>query len=228
MARKYEKKLLTLLLITTTILLVCIFALFVNFLPNPSVNEHGRRKLIAKPRKNNHHLNLTKILLDSKHHNIAFSLILSSGFLNELEEFKDRSGMTLFMPNDVSFGQLLNSVSIPSLWFDKKTLLIKAHASRGYYRLALLKSAMQENLPTFATDSTAAKLYTLNISGVTGVVKVSTVIVEEMLVKIMYDQKSVVVYGVSGVLLPTFLTLISYFVLFFCFLLCFLTLLWKL
>jgi hypothetical protein len=67
---------------------------------------------------------------------------------------------------------------------------------------------MQENVPTFATDSTAAELYTLNISGVTGVVKVSTVIVEAMLVKILYDHKPVVVYGVSGVLLPTFLTLI--------------------
>ncbi|WJX28007.1 hypothetical protein P8452_16775 [Trifolium repens] len=202
MARNSEKKLLTSIFITTTILLVCIFALFLNFLPNPSVTERDGRKLIAKPQKNNHHLNLTKILLDSKHYNIAFSLLLSSGFLKELEEFKGRSGMTLFMPNDASFLQLPNSVSIPSLWFDKKTLLIKAHVCRGYYRVALLKSAMQQNLLTFATDSTAAELYTLNVSGVTGAVKVSTGIVEAEVIQILYDRKPAVIYGVSKVLLP--------------------------
>jgi hypothetical protein len=53
---------------------------------------------------------------------------------------------------------------------------------------------MQENLPTFAKDSTAAELYTLNISGGTGVVTVSTETVEAKLIKIMYDQKLVVRY----------------------------------
>jgi hypothetical protein len=59
---------------------------------------------------------------------------------------------------------------------------------------ALLKSAMQENFPTFATDSTATELYTLNISGGTGVVTVSTETVEAKLIKILYDKKLVVRY----------------------------------
>jgi hypothetical protein len=53
-------------------------------------------------------------------------------------------------------------------------------------------SGTQESLPTFATDSTGAELYTLNISEVTRVVTVSTRIVN----KIMYDRKPVVIYGV--------------------------------
>jgi hypothetical protein len=59
-------------------------------------------------------------------------------------------------PLKPSCAKLPNSINIPSLWSVKKTLLIKAHVCRGYYRLALLKSATQENLPTFVADFTEA------------------------------------------------------------------------
>jgi hypothetical protein len=81
MANFFEKKLFTSI---TTILLVCTFDAVVNSLPNPSVIERGEtengRKLIEKARKNNQHLNLTKILFDAHYYNynIAFSLLLAS------------------------------------------------------------------------------------------------------------------------------------------------------
>ncbi|MCH80999.1 fasciclin-like arabinogalactan protein 8 [Trifolium medium] len=193
MAKISQKNLFTSLIITT-ILLVCTIAAIINLLPNPSVTKHGvtenGRKLIDKKTgKTNRPLKLNKILLGLHDYNIATALLTATGFLKELEALKGHSGLTLFLPNDQSFARL-------------PILLIKAHVCSGYYRLALLQSAVLQNLPTFATDATGAELYTLNISGLNGVVTLSTGIVEAKLVKILYDRKPIVVYGVPKVLLP--------------------------
>jgi hypothetical protein len=55
--------------------------------------------------------NIVRCTLLQHHIFIDFGLC----FLKELEGFKRRSGITLFMPNDISFVQLPQSVNTPSL-----------------------------------------------------------------------------------------------------------------
>ncbi|CAJ2637635.1 unnamed protein product [Trifolium pratense] len=199
MAKLSQKTFLFTSLIITTIILVCTIAAIIKLLPDPSVTEHGG---VTENGKTTRPLKLNKIFLHLHDYNIATALLTATGFLNELEDLKSHSGLTFFLPNDQSFTRLPPSVEIQSLSSGKKILLIKAHVCSGYYRLAVLQSAVLQNLPTFATDATGAELYTLNISGIKGRVTVSTGIVKGKLVEILYDQKPIVVYGVPKVLLP--------------------------
>ncbi|GAU50500.1 hypothetical protein TSUD_409750 [Trifolium subterraneum] len=145
---------------------------------------------------------MSKILLHPYHYNIANGFLTATGFLKELKAVKGRSRLTLFLKVHRASEILPHFVDIQSFGPVKKTLLIKAHVCKGYFRLALLQSTMQQNFPTFATYAMGVELYMLIISSHHRIVTASSGIVEAKLVKILYDHKPIVVYGVSKVLFP--------------------------
>lgn len=148
-------------------------------------------------------LNITKTLIDGHNFNVAASMLSASGVVQEFEANEGGAGITMFVPVDDAFADLPPSVSLQSLPADKKAVVLKFHVLRAYYPLGSLQSIVNPVQPTLATESMGAGSFTLNITRFNGSVAINTGIVQDSVVtQTVFDQKPIVIFGVSKVLLP--------------------------
>lgn len=147
-------------------------------------------------------LNVTKALMDGHDFNVAASLLQASGVSDELESDETGAGITLFIPTDDSFADLLPTVKIQSLTADNKAVLLKFHVIHSYYPLGSLESIVNPDQPTLATESGGAGVYTLNISRVNGSVAINTGLIQASVTQTVFDEKPIAIFGINSVLLP--------------------------
>lgn len=147
-------------------------------------------------------LNITKALIDGHDFNVAASMLEASGVSDDLESDETGAGITLFIPTDDSFADLLPTVKIQSLSADKKGVLLKFHVLHSYYPLGSLESIVNPVQPTLATELASAGDYTLNISRVNGSVAINTGLVQASVTQTVFDEKPIAIFGINSVLLP--------------------------
>ncbi|KAK1394542.1 fasciclin-like arabinogalactan protein 4 [Heracleum sosnowskyi] len=147
-------------------------------------------------------LNVTKALIDGHDFNVAASMLQASGVSDELESDETGAGITLFIPTDDSFADLLPTVKIQSLTADKKAVLLKFHVLHSYYPLGSLESIVNPVQPTLATELVGAGDYTLNISRVNGSVAINTGLIQASVTQTVFDEKPIAIFGINSVLLP--------------------------
>ncbi|KAG7036925.1 Fasciclin-like arabinogalactan protein 4, partial [Cucurbita argyrosperma subsp. argyrosperma] len=147
-------------------------------------------------------LNITRALIDGHNFNVAASMLLASGVVDEFEADEGGAGITLFVPTDSAFSDLPPTVKLQSLPADKKAVVLKFHVLHSYYPLGSLESIVNPVQPTLATEDMGAGSFTLNISRVNGSVGINTGIVQASVTQTVFDQKPVAIFGVSEVLLP--------------------------
>ncbi|WOG86762.1 hypothetical protein DCAR_0205980 [Daucus carota subsp. sativus] len=147
-------------------------------------------------------LNITKALIDGHDFNVAAALLEASGVSDELESAENGAGITLFIPTDDSFADLLPSVKIQSLTADKKTVLLKYHVLHSYYPLGSLELIVNPVEPTFATDLASAGDYTIGISRLNGSVALKSGLTQASVTQTLFDEKPIVIFGINTVLLP--------------------------
>lgn len=146
-------------------------------------------------------LNITRALMDGHVFNVAAAMLAASGLVDEFEKDQSGAGLTLFMPTDEAFGGA--TVSFQSLPADKKAVVLRFHVLHSYYPLGSLESIVNPVQPTLATEAMGAGRFTLNISKINESVAISTGIVQAAVTQTVSDQKPLVVFGISMVLLPT-------------------------
>ncbi|GMN24213.1 hypothetical protein TIFTF001_000461 [Ficus carica] len=147
-------------------------------------------------------LNITKALIDGHNFNVAASMLLASGVVEEFEADEGGAGITLFVPVDTAFADLPSTVRLQSLPADKKAVVLKFHVLHSYYPLGSLESIVNPVQPTLATEDMGAGSFTLNISKVNDSVGINTGIVQASVTQTVFDQNPVAIFGVSEVLLP--------------------------
>ncbi|XP_010685765.2 fasciclin-like arabinogalactan protein 4 [Beta vulgaris subsp. vulgaris] len=147
-------------------------------------------------------LNITRALIDGHDFNVAASMLLASGVIEEFEEDEGGAGITLFVPTDEAFANLPLNVQLQALPADQKALVLKFHVLHSYYPLGSLESIVNPVQPTLATEDNGAGSFTLNISRVNGSVAINTGIIQAVVTQTVFDQNPVAIFGVSGVLLP--------------------------
>lgn len=147
-------------------------------------------------------LNITKALIDGHDFNVAASMLEASGVSDDLESDETGAGITLFIPTDDSFADLLPTVKIQSLSADKKGVLLKFHVLHSYYPLGSLESIVNPVQPTLATELASAGDYTLNISRVNGSVAINTGLIQASVTQTVFDEKPIAIFGINSVLLP--------------------------
>nr|AUS89402.1 fasciclin-like arabinogalactan family protein [Sesuvium portulacastrum] len=147
-------------------------------------------------------LNITRALIDGHDFNVAASMLMGSGVVEEFEADEGGAGITLFVPTDQAYANLPPTVQLQSLPADKKALVLKFHVLHSYYPLGSLESIVNPVQPTLATEDNGAGSFTLNISRVNGSVAINTGIVQAVVTQTVFDQNPVSIFGVSSVLLP--------------------------
>ncbi|KAI3507750.1 hypothetical protein L1887_22743 [Cichorium endivia] len=147
-------------------------------------------------------LNITKALIDGHNFNVAASMLLASGVVQEFESEEGGAGITLFVPTDDAFADLPATANFQSLPADKKADVLRFHVLHSYYPLGSLESIVNPVQPTLATEDKGAGSFTLNISRVNGSVAISTGIVEASVTQTVSDQNPIAIFGISKVLLP--------------------------
>ncbi|XP_074330007.1 fasciclin-like arabinogalactan protein 4 [Apium graveolens] len=147
-------------------------------------------------------LNITKALIDGHDFNVAASLLEASGVSDQLESDEKGAGITLFIPTDDSFADLLPTVKIQSLTADKKAVLLKYHVLHSYYTLGSLELIVNPAQPTLATELATAGDYTLNISRVNGSVAINSGLIQASVTQTVFDEKPIAIFGINSVLLP--------------------------
>ncbi|KNA15653.1 hypothetical protein SOVF_096240 [Spinacia oleracea] len=147
-------------------------------------------------------LNITKALFDGHDFNVAASMLLASGVVQEFEDDEGGAGITLFVPTDEAFANLPPKVQLQALSADRKALVLKFHVLHSYYPLGSLESIVNPVQPTLATEDNGAGSFTLNISRVNGSVAINTGILQAVVTRTVFDQNPVAIFGVSNVLLP--------------------------
>lgn len=147
-------------------------------------------------------LNITKALIDGHDFNVAASMLEASGVSDQLESDEKGAGITLFIPTDDSFADLLPAVKIQSLTADKKAVLLKFHVIHSYYPLGSLESIVNPAQPTLATEITSAGDYTFGISRVNGSVTINTGLIQASVTQTVFDEKPIAIFGINSVLLP--------------------------
>lgn len=159
--------------------------------------------LTASQTRPSHNLNITKILIEEGHSfNVAASMLAASGVGSEFEQDEGGAGITLFVPTDEAFANLLPGENFQSLPANKKADVLKFHVLRSYYPLGSLESIVNPVQPTLATEEMGAGSYTLNISKINGSVAINTGFDVAMVTQTVFDQNPVAIFGVSKVLLP--------------------------
>ncbi|KAA8543886.1 hypothetical protein F0562_021937 [Nyssa sinensis] len=147
-------------------------------------------------------LNITKALIDGHNFNVAVSMLMASGVVEEFEADEGGAGITLFVPTDDAFSDLPTTAKFQSLPADKKAVVLRFHVLHSYYPLGSLESIVNPVQPTLATEAMGAGSYTLNISRVNGSVAINTGVVQASVTQTVFDQNPVAIFGVSKVLLP--------------------------
>ncbi|KAL2898992.1 Fasciclin-like arabinogalactan protein 4 [Bienertia sinuspersici] len=147
-------------------------------------------------------LNITKALIDGHDFNVAASMLLASGVVDEFEQDEGGAGITLFVPTDEAFANLPPTVQLQALSAERKALVLKFHVLHSYYPLGSLESIVNPVQPTLATEDNGAGSFTLNISRVNGSVAINTGLIEGVVTQTVFDQNPVAIFGVSSVLLP--------------------------
>lgn len=147
-------------------------------------------------------LNITKALFDGHNFNVAASMLMASGVVEEFEEDEGGAGITLFVPTDLAFAELPTTERLQSLPADKKAVVLKFHVLHSYYPLGSLESIVNPVQPTLATEDMGAGSFTLNISRINGSVTIDTGIVQASVTQTVFDENPVAIFGVSRVLLP--------------------------
>lgn len=147
-------------------------------------------------------LNITRALIGGHDFNVAASMLVASGVVEEFEADEGGAGITLFVPTDEAFANLPATVQFPALPAELKSLVLKFHVLHSYYPLGSLQSIVNPLQPTLATEDNGAGSYTLNISRVNGSVAINTGIVQAVVTQTVFDQNPVAIFGVSNVLLP--------------------------
>uniref|UniRef100_A0A5B6ZTD7 Putative fasciclin-like arabinogalactan protein 4 n=1 Tax=Davidia involucrata TaxID=16924 RepID=A0A5B6ZTD7_DAVIN len=147
-------------------------------------------------------LNITKALIDGHNFNVAVSILMASGVVEEFEADEGGAGITLFVPTDDAFSDLPTTAKFQSLPADKKVVVLKFHVLHSYYPLGSLESIVNPVQPTLATEDMGAGSFTLNISRVNGSVAIDTGIIQASVTQTVLDQNPVAIFGVSKVLLP--------------------------
>ena len=147
-------------------------------------------------------LNITKTLIDGHNFNVAASMLMASGVVEEFEADEAGAGITMFIPTDDAFADLPTTERLQSLPADKKAVVLKFHVLHSYYTLGSLESIVNPVQPTLATEEMGAESFTLNISRVNGSVAIDSGIVQASVTQTVFDQNPVAIFGVSKVLLP--------------------------
>ncbi|XP_021716153.1 fasciclin-like arabinogalactan protein 4 [Chenopodium quinoa] len=163
---------------------------------------HGFDLMASETRPPPPGLNITKALFDGHDFNVAASMLLASGVVQEFEDDEGGAGITLFVPTDEAFADLPPTVQLQALSADKKALILKFHVLHSYYPLGSLESIVNPVQPTLATEDNGAGSFTLNISRVNGSVAINTGIIQAVVTRTVFDQNPVAIFGVSSVLLP--------------------------
>lgn len=147
-------------------------------------------------------LNITKALLDGHNFNVAASMLIASGVVDEFQADEGGAGITLFVPTDESFADLPATARFQSLPAEKKAVVLKFHVLHSYYPLGSLQSIVNPVQPTLATEDMGAGSFTLNISKINGSLAIDSGIVSASVTQTVFDQNPVAIFGVSRVLLP--------------------------
>lgn len=147
-------------------------------------------------------LNITKVLIDGHNFNVAASMLAASGVAKQFEDDEGGAGITVFVPTDNAFADLLATERLQSLPADRKAVILKFHVLHSYYPLGSLESIVNPVQPTLATEDRGAGTFTLNITRVNGSVAIDTGIVQASITQTVFDQKPVSIFAVSRVLLP--------------------------
>ncbi|KAL9687057.1 hypothetical protein QQ045_031453 [Rhodiola kirilowii] len=147
-------------------------------------------------------LNITKALIDGHNFNVAASLLSASGVVNEFEADEGGAGITLFVPTDEAFADLLPSQNLQSLSAEMKAVVLRFHVLHSYYPLGSLESIVNPVQPTLATESMGAGRFTLNISKLKDSVAIDTGVVQATVTQTVIDQNPIAIFGISRVLLP--------------------------
>ena len=147
-------------------------------------------------------LNITRTLIDGHNFNVAASMLMASGVVEEFEADEAGAGITMFVPTDDAFADLSTTERLQSLPADKKAVVLKFHVLHSYYTMGSLESIVNPVQPTLATEEMGAESFTLNISRVNGSVGIDSGIVQASVTQTVFDQNPVAIFGVSKVLLP--------------------------
>ncbi|KAF8397508.1 hypothetical protein HHK36_016425 [Tetracentron sinense] len=147
-------------------------------------------------------LNITRVLIDGRHFNVAASMLTASGVVEEFEADERGAGITVFVPTDEAFADLPTTERLQSLPAQRKAAVLKFHVLHSYYPLGSLESIVNPVQPTLATEEMGAGTFTLNITRVNGSVAIDTGIVQASITQTVFDQNPVSIFAVSRVLLP--------------------------
>ncbi|KAL5973307.1 hypothetical protein ACLOJK_029957 [Asimina triloba] len=147
-------------------------------------------------------LNITQALINGKNFNVAASMLMASGVVDEFEADERGAGITIFVPTDSAYGELPATERLQSLPAEKKAVVLKFHVLHSYYPLGSLESIVNPVQPTLATEDVGAGHYTLSITRINGTVAIGTGIVQASITQTVIDQNPVAIFAVSRVLLP--------------------------
>ncbi|GAB2274365.1 hypothetical protein Dimus_009129 [Dionaea muscipula] len=172
------------------------------FTVNSLLTPYGFDLMASETRPPPPVLNITKALIDGHNFNVAASMLMASGVVDEFEADEGGAGITLFIPTDEAFADLPSSVQLQALPADRKALVLKFHVLHSYYPLGSLESIVNPVQPTLATEDSGAGSFTLNISRVNGSVALNSGIDQAVVIQTVFDENPVAIFGISKVLLP--------------------------
>ncbi|XP_058099212.1 fasciclin-like arabinogalactan protein 4 [Magnolia sinica] len=147
-------------------------------------------------------LNITQVLIDARNFNVAASMLIASGVVEEFEADEKGAGITVFVPTDSAFAELPLTERLQSLPAEQKAVVLKFHVLHSYYPLGSLESIVNPVQPTLATEDVGAGHFTLSITRINGSVAIGTGIVQASITQTVFDQNPVAIFAVSRVLLP--------------------------
>ncbi|KAL5992947.1 hypothetical protein ACLOJK_013867 [Asimina triloba] len=117
-------------------------------------------------------LNIAKALIDGKNFNVATSMLMVLGVVDEFKADDRGARITIF----VIWG-IAHNGALQSLLAKKKAVVLNFHVLHSYYPSGLLESIMNLVQPTLVAEDVGVKQYILNIIRINGTVAIETRIV---------------------------------------------------